>query len=132
MSMSDPVADMLTRIRNAQRAAMPEVTMPASKMKAAIARTLQREGYVAGNREHTDAAGRGLLTITLRYYDGKPVISALRRVSTPGLRVYRKVDQLPVVLGGMGTVIVSTSKGVMSGREARALGHGGEIVCEVE
>ena len=132
MSMSDPVADMLTRIRNAQRATMPEVTMPASKMKAAIARTLQREGYVAGHREHADAAGRGLLTITLRYYDGKPVISVLRRVSTPGLRVYRKADQLPVVLGGMGTVIVSTSKGVMSGREARGLGHGGEIVCEVE
>lgn len=132
MSMSDPVADMLTRIRNAQRAALPEVTMPASKMKAAIARTLQREGYVAGHREHADAAGRGLLTITLRYYDGKPVISALRRVSTPGLRIYRKSGQLPVVLGGMGTVIVSTSQGVMSGREARTLGHGGEIVCEVE
>ena len=132
MSMSDPVADMLTRVRNAQRAAMPEVTMPTSKMKVAIARTLQHEGYVAGHRERTDAAGRRLLTIALRYHDGKPVISALRRVSTPGLRVYRKADQLPLVMGGMGTVIVSTSKGVMSGREARALGHGGEIVCEVE
>ena len=132
MSMSDPVADMLTRIRNAQQAAMPEVTMPASKVKAAIARTLQQEGYIAGQREHGDDAGRRLLTITLRYHDGKPVISAIRRVSTPGLRVYRKVDQLPVVLGGMGTVVVSTSKGVMSGREAKALGHGGEIVCEVE
>lgn len=132
MSMSDPVADMLTRIRNAQQAELPEVTMPASKMKTAIAKTLQREGYIAGHREHADDAGRKLLTITLRYYEGKPVISAIRRVSTPGLRVYRKGDQLPLVLGGMGTVVVSTSKGVMSGREARAMGHGGEIVCEVE
>jgi len=132
MSMSDPVADMLTRIRNAQGAGLAEVEMPASAMKAAIAKTLRDEGYIAAYT--TDAGGDGhlRLKITLRYHDGKPVISAIRRVSTPGLRVYRGVDDLPVVLGGAGTVIISTSRGVMSGRQAKAERHGGEIICVVE
>lgn len=132
MSMSDPVADMLTRIRNAQGAGLPEVEMPASTMKAAIAKTLREEGYIAGYSTEDGDGGHRRLKITLRYYEGKPVISAIRRVSTPGLRVYRSVDDLPVVLGGAGTVIVSTSRGVMSGRQARAERHGGEIICVVE
>lgn len=132
MSMSDPVADMLTRIRNAQGAGLPEVEMPASTMKAAIAKTLRDEGYIAGYSTNDGDDGHRRLKITLRYYEGKPVIAAIRRVSTPGLRVYRGVDELPVVLGGAGTVIVSTSRGVMSGRQAKAERHGGEIICVVE
>ncbi len=132
MSMSDPVADMLTRIRNAQGAGLAEVVMPASAMKAAIAKTLRDEGYIAGYATDAGDDGHRRLKITLRYHDGKPVISAIRRVSTPGLRVYRGVDDLPVVLGGAGTVIISTSRGVMSGRQAKAERHGGEIICVVE
>lgn len=133
MSMSDPVADMLTRIRNAQGAGLPAVEMPASTMKAAIAKTLREEGYIADySTDDGGDSGHRRLKITLRYYEGKPVISAIRRVSTPGLRVYRGVDDLPVVLGGAGTVIISTSRGVMSGRQAKAERHGGEIICVVE
>jgi len=132
MSMSDPVADMLTRIRNAQGAGLAEVEMPASAMKAAIAKTLRDEGYIAACATAAGDDGHRRLKITLRYHDGKPVISAIRRVSTPGLRVYRGVDDLPVVLGGAGTVIISTSRGVMSGRQAKAERHGGEIICVVE
>lgn len=132
MSMSDPVADMLTRIRNAQGAGLPTVEMPASEMKAAIAKTLREEGYIADYATGDGDGGHRRLRITLRYYEGKPVISSIRRVSTPGLRVYRGVDDLPVVLGGAGTVIVSTSRGVMSGRQAKAERHGGEIICVVE
>ncbi|MDD9886591.1 MAG: 30S ribosomal protein S8 [Gammaproteobacteria bacterium] len=132
MSMSDPVADMLTRIRNAQGAGLPAVEMPASKMKAAIAKTLREEGYIADYSTGDSDGGHRRLKITLRYYEGKPVISSIRRVSRPGLRVYRGVDDLPVVLGGAGTVIIATSRGVMSGRQAKAARHGGEIICVVE
>lgn len=131
MSMSDPIADMLTRIRNGQNIGKAIVTMSASKLKKAIAQVLKEEGYI----EDFAVAENGTkaeLTITLKYYMGKPVISRLRRVSRPGLRIYKNSDELPKVIGGMGVAIVSTSRGVMSDRAARAAGHGGEVLCEVE
>ena len=130
MSMTDPIADMLTRIRNAQLAHKPSVSMPASSVKAAIAAVLKEEGYV----EAFDVAsenGKPCLTLTLKYHLGKPVIEMLRRVSTPGLRVYKGKDDLPRVNGGLGVAIVSTPKGVLSDRQARALGEGGEVLCLV-
>jgi len=130
MSMTDPIADMLTRIRNAQQASKAEVAMPASKLKKAIAGVLKNEGYVADFKED-EAGGKPLLTIRLKYLEGTPVISKIERVSRPGLRVYRGKDDLPQVMGGLGVAIVSTSGGVMSDRQARAAGHGGEILCLV-
>lgn len=130
MSMSDPIADMLTRIRNAQAAAKPEVTMGATKIKIAIAEVLKTEGYIADYAVE-DLGAHKHLAITLKYYQGKPVIDNVRRVSRPGLRVYRGKSQLPQVMGGMGVAIVSTPKGVMSDRAARLLGEGGEILCYV-
>ncbi len=130
MSMTDPIADMLTRIRNAQRANKPEVQMPASKVKKAIAEVLKGEGYVADLRDD-QADGKAVLTIRLKYAEGRPVIAKIERVSRPGLRVYRGKDDLPKVMGGLGVAIVSTSKGVMSDRQARAAGHGGEVLCVV-
>src|ERR1700747_118243 len=130
MSMTDPIADLLTRIRNGQTARKSEVTMASSKLKTAIARVLKEEGYVADYR--TDANGaKNTLTIGLKYYEGRPVIDRLERVSRPGLRIYRGKDELPKILGGMGTVIVSTPRGVMTDRQARAAGHGGEVLCIV-
>jgi small subunit ribosomal protein S8 len=130
MSMSDPIADMLTRIRNAQATHKPDVAMPATKVKAAIAEVLKTEGYVDDYKiEVVD--GHKQLVVFLKYYKGKPVIENIRRISTPGLRVYRNKNQLPQVLGGMGIAIISTSKGVMSDRAARLLGEGGEILCYV-
>ncbi len=130
MSMSDPIADMLTRIRNAQATHKPDVAMPATKVKAAIAEVLKTEGYVDDYKiEVVD--GHKQLAVFLKYYKGKPVIENIRRISTPGLRVYRNKNQLPQVLGGMGIAIISTSKGVMSDRAARLLGEGGEILCYV-
>ena len=130
MSMTDPIADLLTRIRNGQTARKSEVTMASSKLKTAIARVLKEEGYVADYR--TDANGaKNTLTIGLKYYEGRPVIDRLERVSRPGLRIYRGKDELPKVLGGMGTVIVSTPKGVMTDRQARSIGQGGEVLCIV-
>lgn len=130
MSMTDPIADMLTRIRNAQAARKVEVEMPASTMKSAIAKVLKDEGYIAdfATRERD---GKPVLWIALKYYQGKPVITTLRRVSRPGLRVYKGKDELPKVMGGLGVAIVSTSQGVMSDRAARAAGHGGEVLCIV-
>lgn len=130
MSMTDPIADMLTRIRNAQRANKAEVQMPASKVKKAIAEVLKGEGYVADLRDD-QADGKAVLTIRLKYAEGRPVIAKIERVSRPGLRVYRGKDDLPKVMGGLGVAIVSTSKGVMSDRQARAAGHGGEVLCVV-
>ena len=130
MSMSDPIADMLTRIRNAQRAEKAGVSMPASKMKQAIAAVLKDEGYILDYRVE-DADGKPRLFIDLKYYQGRPVIEHLQRVSRPGLRIYRGKDELPHVNGGLGVAIVSTSRGVMSDRKARALGEGGEIICTV-
>ena len=130
MSMTDPIADLLTRIRNAQQARKTEVSMASSKVKMAIARVLKDEGYVADFRVGNES-GKSLLTIGLKYFDGKPVIDRLERVSRPGLRIYRGKDELPKVLGGMGTVIVSTPKGVMTDKQARSIGQGGEVLCIV-
>ena len=131
MSMQDPIADMLTRIRNGQMAGKVRVTMPMSKQKLAIARLLKDEGYVRDALEE-EVDGKKLLTVVLKYYQGKPVIERLRRVSRPGLRVYKGKDELPKVLDGLGIAVVSTSRGLMSDRAARAAGHGGEILCTVE
>jgi len=130
MSMQDPIADMLTRVRNAQTAGKKVVTMPGSKLKTAIAKVLLDEGYVAG-MENGSVEGKNTLTINLKYFEGKPVIVRLDRVSRPGLRVYKSLSDLPKVLGGLGIAIVSTSKGVMSDRAARAAGHGGEVLAYV-
>ncbi|MFA7386989.1 MAG: 30S ribosomal protein S8 [Thiohalobacteraceae bacterium] len=130
MSMTDPIADLLTRIRNGQAASKAQVTMPASKAKKALADVLKSEGYV-GDIVEESVGGKPQLTITLKYHEGRPVIDSIKRVSRPGLRIYRGKDELPKVLGGLGVAIVSTSKGVMSDREARALGEGGEVLCTV-
>ena len=127
MSMTDPIADMFTRIRNAQMIGHAEVAMPASKVKAEIARVLKDEGYIE-DFARQDVEGKPVLNISLKYYEGRPVIDRLERVSRPGLRVYKSKDQLPKVLGGLGVAIVSTSQGVMSDRAARAAGHGGEVL----
>ena len=127
--MTDPIADMLTRVRNAQAASKADVTMPSSKLKNAIAKVLQDEGYIAGFS--SDGAAKPTLTITLKYHDGRPVIDEIKRVSRPGLRIYKNKHELPKILNGLGVAIVSTSAGVMSDREARASGRGGEILCTV-
>jgi small subunit ribosomal protein S8 len=129
MSMQDPIADMLTRIRNAQMVGKPDVSMPASKVKESIAKVLESEGYVGAIS--VDGGVKSQLTIKLKYFDGKPVISELSRVSRPGLRNYSGADGLPSVRGGLGVAIVSTSQGVMSDRAARAAGVGGEVICTV-
>jgi small subunit ribosomal protein S8 len=130
MSMTDPIADLLTRIRNGQGARKSEVSVDSSKLKTAIVRVLKEEGYVADFRIDSDGE-KPRLTIGLKYYEGRPVIDRLERVSRPGLRIYRGKDELPKVLGGMGTVIVSTPKGVMTDRQARSIGQGGEVLCIV-
>jgi len=130
MSMTDPIADMLTRIRNAQAARKVQVNMPSSKVKTSIAAVLKEEGFI-GEYTVQDVEGKSVLSIDIKYFDGKPVIERLQRVSTPGLRIYRGKDELPKVLGGLGIAIVSTSQGVMSDRAARAAGQGGEVLCIV-
>lgn len=130
MSMTDPIADMLTRIRNAQQANKVDVTMPSSKLKLSIAQVLKEEGYVV-DFSVNENEGKPLLNVSLKYFDGKPVIEQISRVSRPGLRVYRAADKLPQVIGGLGIAIVSTSRGVMADRKARALGQGGEVLCAV-
>lgn len=130
MSMTDPIADLLTRIRNAQTARKTEVSLASSRVKQAIVKVLKDEGYVGDFRTSADG-GKSTLTIELKYYEGRPVIDRLERVSRPGLRIYRGKDELPKVLGGLGTVIVSTPKGVMTDRDARASGQGGEVLCIV-
>ena len=130
MSMTDPIADMLTRIRNAQQANKAEVAMPSSKVKVNIAKALEEEGYITAFNV-TEADSKATLTITLKYFEGKPVISEINRVSRPGLRVYKSANDLPRIIGGLGVAIVSTSKGVMADRKARALGQGGEVLCAV-
>ncbi|TXH66559.1 MAG: 30S ribosomal protein S8 [Thiothrix sp.] len=131
MSMSDPIADMLTRIRNGQAASKATVSFPASKQKKAILEVLLNEGYILGY-DVDENGGKPVTTVKLKYFQGKPVISRLTRVSRPGLRIFRGKDQLPTVLGGYGVAIISTSKGVMSDRAARTAGHGGEVICIVE
>jgi small subunit ribosomal protein S8 len=130
MSMTDPVADLLTRIRNGQTAGKTSVSMAASKLKTSILKVLKDEGYIAGYNTEAEA-GKPQLTVDLKYFDGRPVIDRLERVSRPGLRIYRGKDELPKILGGMGTVIVSTPKGVMTDKAARAIGQGGEVLCIV-
>ncbi len=130
MSMSDPIADMLTRIRNGQMVEKKVVMMPTSKLKIAIAQVLKDEGYIDGFRVRTDD-GKGVLEIALKYYAGRPVIERIERVSRPGLRVYKGRDEIPQVMNGLGVAIVTTPKGVMTDRKARATGVGGEVLCVV-
>ena len=130
MSMSDPIADMLTRIRNAQSVNKSTVVMPSSKLKVAIARVLKDEGYIE-NYAVAEDAGKATLSIELKYYAGRPVIERIERVSRPGLRVYKGKTEIPTVMNGLGVTIVSTPKGVMTDRKARATGTGGEILCYV-
>lgn len=130
MSMQDPISDMLTRIRNGQAAGKLRVTMPAAKQKLALADVLREEGYIK-NFSTEDVNGKPELAIVLKYFEGKPVIDMLKRVSRPGLRVYKGKDELPSVLGGLGVAVISTSRGVMSDRAARAAGQGGEVLCFV-
>jgi small subunit ribosomal protein S8 len=130
MSMTDPISDMLTRIRNGQQARQAVVTMPASTLKLAIARVLMSEGYINGVSEQEDGPKK-TLSIELKYFENEPVIERIERMSRPGLRVYKSADELPRVLGGLGIAIVSTSRGVMTDREARSGGHGGEVLCVV-
>jgi small subunit ribosomal protein S8 len=130
MSMSDPISDMLTRIRNAQLVGHTEVAMPASKLKASIAQVLKDEGYIEDFAVR-DKSAKKELAIGLKYYAGRPVIERLERVSKPGLRVYKGRDDIPKVLNGLGVAILSTSRGVMTDRKARADGVGGEVLCIV-
>ena len=130
MSMSDPIADMLTRIRNAQMVDKAVVTMPASKLKTAIAQVLKDEGYIDGFQVKEEG-GKKELEIALKYYAGRPVIERIERVSRPGLRVYRGAKSIPQVMNGLGVAIVTTPKGVMTDRKARAAGVGGEVLCYV-
>jgi small subunit ribosomal protein S8 len=128
--MSDPISDMLTRIRNAQMAEKTTVVMPSSKLKVAIAEVLKDEGYVDGFHVAADG-GKSTLEIGLKYYSGRPVIEKIQRVSRPGLRIYKSSEDIPKVMNGLGIAIVSTSKGLMTDRKARANGIGGEVLCVV-
>jgi len=130
MSMSDPIADMLTRVRNAQMAEHSNVKVPASKLKTAIAKVLADEGYISSYKVE-DNNGKPELNLELKYFQGKPVIEMIKRVSRPGLRVYKNKDELPKVIGGLGIAVVSTSKGIMTDRAARDAGIGGEVICYV-
>ena len=130
MSMQDPIADMLTRIRNAQSRARETVTMPGSLLKAAVAKVLEDEGYVSGF-ELTEKGVKSELTVRLKYFEGKPVIAEIDRVSRPGLRRYSRANELPRVRNGLGIAIVSTSQGLMTDRAARAANVGGEVLCTV-
>jgi len=130
MSMSDPISDMLTRVRNGQQAGKISISMPSSKRKVAVASLLQEEGYISGFSVREDGK-KALLQIDLKYFQGKPVIEMVQRVSRPGLRIYKGSKELPKVQGGLGIAIISTSKGLMTDRAARAAGHGGEVMAYV-
>ena len=127
MSMTDPIADFLTRIRNGQAAARAQITLPSSKVKSALAKVLKEEGYIEDYAIRNED-GKPVLEVQLKYYQGRPVIDRIQRVSRPGLRVYKGKDELPKVLGGLGVAIISTSKGMMTDAQARAAGHGGEVL----
>ncbi len=129
MSLQDPIADMLTRVRNAQKANKLSVTMPSSSQKVNIATVLKDEGYIGSFKVSDDLKKE--LTIELKYYQGKPVIESIKRVSRPGLRIFRSKDDLPSINGGQGIAIISTSGGLMTEKQARAAGHGGEVICSV-
>ncbi|MBX2846737.1 MAG: 30S ribosomal protein S8 [Acidiferrobacterales bacterium] len=130
MMMTDPIADLLTRIRNAHHAEKISLTLPGSKVKAAIAKVLEDEGFIEGFDSSVED-GKPVLNIKLKYYEGEPVIEQIQRVSKPGLRVYKGADELPKVNGGLGIAIISTSKGIMTDRAARSAGVGGEVLCSV-
>lgn len=130
MSMSDPIADMLTRIRNGQQAEKISVSMPSSKLKCAIAGVLKDEGYILDFDTNGEGASK-TLEVKLKYFEGKPVIEKIQRISRPGLRQYASSESIPVILGGLGIAIISTSKGVMTGQQARSMGQGGEVLCAV-
>lgn len=130
MSMTDPIADMLTRIRNALSAGKLTVSMPSSKQKVAIANLLKDEGFITGVSTQ-DIDGKPVMEIALKYYEGAPVIDMIKRVSRPGLRVYKSKDELPSVMNGLGVAVISTSKGLMTDRAAKKAGHGGEVICFV-
>ena len=130
MSMTDPISDMLTRIRNGQRARKLSVSMPSSTIKVAIASVLEKEGYIDGIKVD-DSSNKSILEVILRYHNGEPVIEKIQRASRPGLRFFSNVSDLPSVQGGLGVAIISTSRGVMSDKEARNSGHGGEVLCFV-
>jgi len=129
MSMQDPIADMLTRIRNGQMAKHESVSMPSSKMKVSVAKVLEGEGYIKAFS--VEEGAQPVLTVELKYFEGEPVIEKIERVSRPGLRIYKATQELPKVMGGLGVAIVSTNKGVMSDRAARAANVGGEVLCYV-
>lgn len=131
MPLTDPISDLLVRIRNAQAQKHQTVRLPASKVKAAILAVLAQEGYIVGHAEETDAKGHKHLVVTLKYYQGQPVITSLKRVSTPGRRVYSQATEIPMVSNGLGTTIVSTSRGVVTDTKARELNVGGEVLCQV-
>ncbi len=130
MSMQDPIADMLTRIRNGQSADKKIVNMPSSKLKMAVAKVLKDEGYIS-DFNVAEEDGKTILGVALKYFQGEPVIADIQRVSRPGLRVYRKTNELPNVMNGLGIAIISTSKGLMTDRAARSAGFGGEVLCYV-
>ena len=129
MSLQDPISDMLTRVRNAQKANKVNVVMPSSTQKTNIAKVLKDEGYISDFSVSGEAKKQ--LTIELKYYQGKPVIDNIKRISRPGLRIFKSKDDLPSINGGLGIAIISTSKGMMTDRQARAAGHGGEVICQV-
>ncbi|VAX11407.1 SSU ribosomal protein S8p (S15Ae) [hydrothermal vent metagenome] len=130
MSMSDPIADMLTRIRNGQAVGKTAVSMPGTKVKSAIANVLKNEGYIT-DYAVTDKEDKSVLNIELKYFQGQPLMEIIKRISRPGLRIYKGRDELPKVRGGLGIAIISTSKGVMTDRAAKAAGHGGEVIAYV-
>lgn len=131
MSMTDPIGDFLTRIRNGQQARKKQISAPASQLKAAIAQVLKDEGYIASFEVVETGKGKKALNVALKYFDNKPVIERLERVSKPSLRVYKSKDDLPTVLGGLGVAIISTPAGVVTDKAARAAGQGGEVLCIV-
>lgn len=130
MSMSDPIADFLTRIRNAQMAQLPNVDCPSSKIKIALSEVLQKEGYINGYKVE-DNAGKPVLSIELKYYQGRPVIEEIKRISRPGLRSYKGKEELPKIRAGLGVAILSTNKGLMTDKQAQVAGIGGEVLCTV-
>lgn len=130
MSMTDPLADMITRIRNGQSAGKSEVSMPSSKLKISVCRVMKEEGYIE-NYDVQEKSGKSELKVILKYYKGQPVIESLQRVSKPGCRIYKSKNNLPMPLDGLGISVISTSKGVMTDQEAREAGHGGEVLCVV-
>ena len=129
MSLQDPISDMLTRVRNAQKANKVKVVMPSSRQKVNIATVLQNEGYITDFNVSDD--DKKELTIVLKYYQGEPVIESIKRISRPGLRIFKSKDELPSINGGLGIAIISTSGGLMTEKQARAAGHGGEVLCTV-